>query len=104
MTKLARRIIGAIPVLLGISFLVFLLLHLAPGDPVLLLLGDDATPAEVAPLRHPWGLDQPLMVQYWQFVSRAFFGEFGVSLKFGEPVTKLVLERLPATVELALVS
>ncbi len=104
MAKLARRIIGAIPVLLGISFIVFLLLHLAPGDPVLLLLGDDATPAEVARVNHEWGLDQPLMVQYWQFISRACVGDFGMSLKFGEPVTKLVLERLPATVELALVS
>jgi dipeptide transport system permease protein len=104
MTKLARRIIGAIPVLLGISFIVFLLLHLAPGDPVLLLLGDNATTAEVERVRHEWGLDQPLMVQYWQFISRACVGDFGMSLKFSEPVTKLVFERLPATVELALVS
>jgi peptide/nickel transport system permease protein len=104
MTKLARRIIGAVPVLLGISFIVFLLLHLAPGDPVLLLLGDNATPPEVERVRHEWGLDQPLMVQYWQFISRACVGDFGMSLKFGEPVTKLVFERLPATVELALVS
>jgi peptide/nickel transport system permease protein len=101
---IGRRLIGAIPVLLGISFLVFLLMHLAPGDPVVLLLGDDATPTDVARVRHEWGLDQPLPVQYWQFISRAMVGDFGQSLKFGEPVLKLVFERLPATIELALTS
>jgi len=104
MNTIVRRIIGAVPVLLGISFLVFLLMHLAPGDPVMLLLGDDATPGEVARVRHEWGLDQPLLLQYWQFVSRAVIGDFGRSLKFGEPVIKLVFERLPATVELASMS
>ena len=101
MTTIVRRIIGAVPVLLGISFIVFLLLHLASGDPVTLLLGDDATPADITRVRHEWGLDQPLMVQYWQFISRAMVGDFGQSIKFGEPVIKLVFERLPATVELA---
>ena len=104
MNTIVRRIIGAVPVLLGISFLVFLLMHLAPGDPVMLLLGDDATPGEVARVRHEWGLDQPLLLQYWQFISRAVIGDFGRSLKFGEPVIKLVFERLPATVELASMS
>jgi peptide/nickel transport system permease protein len=79
-------------------------MHLAPGDPVTLLLGDDATPADVARVRHEWGLDQPLLVQYWEFVSRAAVGDFGKSIKFGEPVMKLVLERLPATIELATTS
>jgi ABC-type dipeptide/oligopeptide/nickel transport system permease component len=104
MNTIVRRIIGAVPVLLGISFLVFLLMHLAPGDPVMLLLGDNATPGEVARVRHEWGLDQPLIVQYWQFISRAVVGDFGRSLKFGEPVIKLVFERLPATIELASMS
>jgi peptide/nickel transport system permease protein len=104
MNTIVRRTIGAVPVLLGISFLVFLLMHLAPGDPVMLLLGDNATPDEVARVRHEWGLDQPLLVQYWQFISRAVVGDFGRSLKFGEPVIKLVFERLPATIELASMS
>ena len=104
MTKIGRRIVGAVPVLFGISFLVFMLMHLAPGDPVVLLLGDDATPADVARVRQQWGLDQPLLVQYWQFISRALVGDFGKSLKFGEPVLKLIAERLPATIELAIVS
>ena len=101
---LRRRFIGAIPVLLGISFLVFLLMHLAPGEPVSLLLGEDATAAEIQRARHEWGLDQPILIQYWEFVTRAAQGDFGKSLKFGEPVTKLIFERLPATVELALAS
>ncbi len=79
-------------------------MHLAPGDPVYLLLGENATPADAARLRHEWGLDRPLMVQYGQFISRAMVGDFGRSLKFGEPVLKLIFERLPATIELASVS
>src|SRR5574341_608895 len=101
---LRRRFIGAIPVLLGISFLVFLLMHLAPGDPVSLLLGEDATAAEIQRTRREWGLDQPILIQYWEFVTHAVRGDFGKSLQFGEPVTKLIFERLPATAELALTS
>jgi peptide/nickel transport system permease protein len=101
---LKRRFIGAVPVLFGISFLVFLLMHLAPGDPISLLLGDDATQEEIERTRREWGLDKPILVQYAEFVSRAVRGDFGRSLKFGEPVVKLVFERLPATAELALAS
>jgi ABC-type dipeptide/oligopeptide/nickel transport system permease component len=104
MNTLSRRILGAIPVLLGISFLVFMLMHIAPGDPVSLLLGDDATPADVEQIRRELGLDQPLLVQYWDFLTRAVKGDFGRSLKFNEPVMKLVFERLPATIELAFIS
>lgn len=101
---LRRKLLGAIPVLFGISFLVFLLMHIAPGDPVTLLLGDDATQEEIEATRREWGLDRPVLEQYWAFISRAARGDFGKSLKFGEPVSKLVFERLPATIELALVS
>ena len=104
MKVLRRRILGAIPVIIGISFLVFLLMHLAPGDPVTLLLGDDATPEEVARTRHDWGLDKPIPVQYWEFLTKAVTGDFGNSLKFNEPVIKLVAERLPATIELGIAS
>jgi peptide/nickel transport system permease protein len=104
MNTLSRRLIGAVPVILGISFLIFLLMHIAPGDPVTLLLGDDATPADIARTRQEWGLDRPLIVQYWEFLTRAVTGDFGKSLKFNESVTKLVGERLPATLELAFAS
>ena len=99
-----RRLIGAIPVLIGMSFLVFFLMQLAPGDPVTLLLGEDAEPHEIEEVTREWGLDQPIIVQYWQFVSKAVRGNFGESMRYGEPVTELVMERLPATVELALAS
>ena len=101
---LKRRIIGAIPVLLGISFLVFFLMHMAPGDPVSLLLGENASQEDIDRTRREWGLDRPIAVQYVEFLSRAVQGDFGNSLKFGEPVTKLVRERLPATIELAFAS
>jgi peptide/nickel transport system permease protein len=104
MNTLARRIVGAVPVIVGISFLIFLLMHIAPGDPVTLLLGDDATPADIERTRREWGLDKPLLVQYWEFLSRAVTGDFGRSLKFNEPVMKLIGERLPATLELAFAS
>lgn len=99
-----RRIFGAVPVLLGMSFLVFLLMQLAPGDPVTLLLGEDAEPHEIEQVTREWGLDQPIVVQYWQFLTQAVQGNFGESMRYGEPVTQLVAERLPATVELALAS
>lgn len=99
-----RRLLGAIPVILGMSFLVFFLMQLAPGDPVSLLLGEDAEPQEIEQVRKEWGLDQPIIVQYWRFLQQAVQGNFGESLRYGEPVTKLVLERLPATVELAAAS
>jgi dipeptide transport system permease protein len=104
MKLLVRRIIGSVPVLLGISFLIFMLMHIAPGDPVTLLLGDNATPEDVERTRREWGLDKPLMVQYWEFISQAVTGDFGRSLKFNEPVGKLIIERLPATLELAFAS
>jgi peptide/nickel transport system permease protein len=104
MNRLIRRIVGAIPVIIGISFLIFLWLHLAPGDPVTLMLGDNATPQDVEKLRRELKLDQPIMLQYWDFLSRAVRGDFGKSLKFNESVVKLVAERLPATLELAFAS
>ena len=76
---------------IGISFLIFLLMHIAPGDPVSLLLGDDATPADIERTRREWGLDRPLMVQYWDFLTRAVTGDFGRSLKFNEPVMQIWL-------------
>jgi ABC-type dipeptide/oligopeptide/nickel transport system permease component len=104
MNAIKRKALGAIPVIFGISFLIFLLMHIAPGDPVTLLLGDDATPADIERTRREWGLDRSLMVQYLDFVAHAIRGDFGMSLKFNEPVMRLVLERMPATLELAFAS
>lgn len=101
---LRRRFIGALPVLLGVSFIVFFLMHLAPGDPVNLLLGEDATQAEIERTRREWGLDRPLVIQYWEFIRHAAKGDFGMSLRYGVAVSTLVFERLPATLELAFAS
>jgi peptide/nickel transport system permease protein len=95
---------GAIPVLVGMSFLVFMLMHLAPGDPVTLLLGEEADEVDIQQTRQEWGLDKPILVQYWVFIKHAAKGDFGDSLRYREEVSTLVLERLPATLELALAS
>ncbi|MFQ5684760.1 MAG: ABC transporter permease [Candidatus Binatia bacterium] len=101
---LRRRLVGAIPVLLGVSFLVFILMHLAPGDPVTLLLGEEADEIDIQETRQEWGLDKPIGVQYWEFLRHATQGDLGDSLRYREPVVNLVVERLPATLELALAS
>ena len=99
---LARRLLLAIPVLLGVATLVFALLHLVPGDPVQAMLGDAASPQSVAELRSRLGLDRPLHLQYAAFVAGAAHGDLGVSLRTNERVTAAIAARLPATVELAL--
>lgn len=97
---IATRFYQAILVLFGVSTIVFLLLHLS-GDPAVLLLPQTATPEAIALFRHAHGFDQPLYVQYGRFLTDAIRGNLGTSLKFNQPALGLVLERLPATVELA---
>ena len=99
---LVHRLAGTVPVLLLISLLVFLLIHAAPGDPTLLLLGEETNAAEVARAKERWGLDQPLYLQYLKFLQSAAAGDFGRSFKYTEPVMHVILTRLPATIELAL--
>ena len=99
---LARRLLLAIPVLLGVATLVFALLHLIPGDPVQAMLGDAASPQSVAELRGRLGLDRPLRGQYAAFLAGAVQGDLGVSLRTNERVTAAIAARLPATIELAI--
>lgn len=101
---LLHRLAGTIPVLLLISLLVFLLIHAAPGDPSLLLLGEETNAAEIAKAKERWGLDQPLYVQYFKFFASAVTGDFGKSFRYSEPVTQVIKSRLPATIELAIFS
>ncbi len=101
---LIRRLAGTVPVLLLISLLVFLLIHAAPGDPTLLLLGEETNAAEVARAKERWGLDRPLYVQYFKFLASAAAGDFGKSFKYAEPVIGVIKTRLPATIELAFFS
>jgi ABC-type dipeptide/oligopeptide/nickel transport system permease component len=98
---LARRLALTIPVLLGVATLVFALIHLIPGDPAQAMLGETASEEDVQALRERLGLDQPLLQQYGGFLRGAVRGDLGRSLRTDEPVTQAILDRLPATLELA---
>ena len=97
-----RRVFLAAPVLLGVATLVFSLIHLVPGDPAQAMLGEGAAPQDVDELRRSLGLDQPLLTQYVSFLRHALTGDLGVSFRTGQPVTTMILERVPATAELAM--
>jgi len=98
---LARRLLLTIPVLLGVATLVFSLIHLIPGDPAQAMLGEAAPQADVVELRHRLGLDRPLIEQYGVFLKGLVTGDLGTSLRTGQPVTDQIVERMPATFELA---
>ena len=97
---IVRRLAQAVLVMLAVGLIAFSLFRFV-GDPVLFMLGQDATPEDRARVTQMLGLDQPFYVQYAQFVSRAVRGEFGQSLRQAQPVSRLIAERLPATLELS---
>jgi peptide/nickel transport system permease protein len=92
-----RRLLQLVPITLGVSILVFFLIHLVPGDPAETILGNQATAPRVALLRHAWGLDRPLPVQYAKFMGRLFHGDLGSSLFYSVGAGHLVFQRLPVT-------
>ena len=98
---LVRRILLTVPVLLGVATLVFSLIHLVPGDPAQAMLGDGAAPQDIVELRKDLGLDRPLLEQYVTFLQHAVTGDLGRSFRTGQPVTAMIVERIPATAELA---
>jgi len=98
-----RRLIQAVLVMVCVAFIAFMLFQYV-GDPVVFLLGQDAKPDQIAALRADLGLDQPFFVQFWHFLINAVQGEFGLSLRQGAKVSRLLAERFPATLELALVA
>src|SRR5579871_6215201 len=100
----AQRLLQLAPVLLSVSVLVFLMVHLVPGDPVQVMLQDYGTPAQAAALRHTLGLDRPLVVQYGVFAWRALHGDFGRSIRSGRPVSGEIALRLPYTLQLTAAS
>jgi ABC-type dipeptide/oligopeptide/nickel transport system permease component len=101
---LIRRLLLTIPVLLGVATLVFSLIHFIPGDPAQAMLGEGAAPEDIAQLRERLGLDRPLIVQYGSFLKGLAQGDLGVSLRNDQPVRQQILERMPATAELAFAS
>jgi len=101
---LIRRLVLTIPVLIGVATLVFALIHFIPGDPAAAMLGEGATPEEVNQLRERLGLNRPLLVQYVSYFQGLLRGDLGMSLRNDQPVTQQILERMPATAELAFAS
>jgi peptide/nickel transport system permease protein len=98
-----RRVAQALLVMLAVGLIAFSLFRFT-GDPVLFMLGQDATPEDRARITRQLGLDQPFYVQYFRFVDNALHGNFGLSLRQAQPVSKLIGERLPATLELSAVA
>ena len=98
---LIRRLATMVPVLVVVSVVVFSIIHLTPGDPVAIMLREDADPAAAAALRKVLGLDRPLPIQYLTWVGRAARGELGRSIRTNQPVAEAILERLPVTLSLA---
>lgn len=97
-----KRLLLMIPVILGMTIIVFLILHLSPGDPVDLIVGPNVTPEVYASIRQKYGLDQPLIVQYIKFLSNVARGDLGTSILQQRPVSELILQRFPITLELGL--
>ena len=99
---LTRRLLLLVPTLLGVTLATFLMLHLTPGDPVTIMLGEFASASDVARLRAELGLDRPIVVQYLKFLGRAVRGDLGSSIRSRRPVQEEIAERLPPTMVLAL--
>jgi peptide/nickel transport system permease protein len=98
---IGKRLLNLIPVLLGITLLVFAFLHLIPGDPAVVMAGERATPEQVAALREQLGLNQPLPLQYLVFLGNLLRLNFGTSIISGVPIAEEIRTRWPATFELS---
>ncbi|MDW0116219.1 ABC transporter permease [Sporosarcina thermotolerans] len=96
-----RRFIQIIPVLLGVSLVVFLIMQMVPGDPALLIAGEGASDEKINSIRSELGLDRSVIVQYVDYVGKIVQGDLGISLRTGRPVLEEILVRLPITIELA---
>ena len=96
------RLLSMLIVVFGVVTLVFLLIHIVPGDPLQAMLGETATPTDLNALRQALGLDLPLTTQWWHYITNLLQGDLGNSLYSKEPIIDILLQRLPATVELAI--
>ena len=97
-----RRLLQLIPILLGLSILLFAWLRLLPGGPASALLGERATPERIAAINHAYGLDQPIWVQYWSYLTRIVRFDLGDSIQNGRPVTDVLRTQFPGTIELTI--
>jgi peptide/nickel transport system permease protein len=98
---LARQLVLFIPTILILTFFVFALIHLTPGDPATALLGDTASPEAIQAFRDQMNLDDPMAVQYFRWLGRAMTGDLGTSIRTNQPVWNSIIERLPVTLQLA---
>lgn len=103
-TYIARRLLQMIPIALGLAALIFLLIHLIPGDPALVILGPHATPDQVARLHVYWHLDDPLWTQFYFYINRLLHGDLGTSIVYQDSVLDLLVGRMPVTLLLAFLS
>ncbi|MBA2448016.1 MAG: ABC transporter permease [Chloroflexi bacterium] len=103
-TYVLKRLVAMVPVLLLVSIVIFSLLHLTPGDPVVVMLGEEATPESRDALRRELGLDRPLPIQYGVWLGRVLQGDLGRSIRTHQPVSEAILQRLPVTLELSLLA
>ena len=96
-----RRLVISIPVVIGLAVVVFLYIHLMPGDPIQAMVGRDASPELVQQIRHEFGLDRPLYEQFTDWVAGLLHGDLGITFRSRQPITPILLGRIPATIELA---
>jgi ABC-type dipeptide/oligopeptide/nickel transport system permease component len=99
-----KRLMMLIPVLLGVTVVSFSLLQIVPGDPAVILAGEDANPEFIEAVRREYGFDQPLYIQYFRFISHVVQGDFGISIRNREPVINLLMQRFAFTVQLSFLS
>jgi peptide/nickel transport system permease protein len=97
---LVRRILAAIPILILVGLITFLLIHLTPGDPAAVVAGENASLEAIEAARHRLGLDQPFLVQFWHWLRAVSVGDLGTSFTSGRPVTELIFDRMPITLSL----
>ena len=100
LTFLLRRVLLIVPILFGVSVVVFLMVHLVPGDPIRIMLGQSPSGADIRQLRHELGLDAPLPVQYVRYVGHALHGDLGASIRSQRPVVAEIADRFPQTLQL----
>ena len=100
LTYVVRRLALAAPLLLGMSVLVFGLMRVIPGDPAVVVLGYKATPESIRAMRETFHLDEPLLTQYARWCGGILRGDFGIDFRQNEPIGRMLVERLPVTIEL----
>src|SRR5215207_6403899 len=101
---IVRRFLLTVPAMLAMSVIVFMMIRLIPGDPVMVILGLRATPETIATMRHDLRLDDPIWVQYGHWLGNVLRGDFGVDYRTQEPIREQLLTRLPVTLEMAVLS